>query len=131
MSEKCQVGMVLIIEDEPELLSFASRVLGLEGYHVIQAKNSDEGLKLVKRRQVTLVLLDLRLPGGDGWLVLEKLNNDSKLSRVPVIIFTASADALQREKALSMGAADYLVKPVSAGTLRKAVSCALSLKRRC
>ena len=75
-------------------------------------------------------MLDLKLPGVDGWLVLEQLKNDPELSSIPVVVFTASAAASQREKALKMGATDYLVKPVSAITLRGTVARALCLKRR-
>ena len=75
-------------------------------------------------------MLDLKLPGVDGWLVLGQLKNDLELLSVPVIVFTASAAASQREKALKMGATDYLVKPVSAITLRETVARALCLKRR-
>jgi len=85
----------------------------------------------MRESQVALILLDLRLADEDGWLVLERLKNDPELSSIPVVVFTASAAAPQREKALSMGAADYLVKPVSAGRLRKAVARTLSLERRC
>ena len=76
------------------------------------------------------MLLDLKLPSNDGWLMLQQLKNDPKLSSIPVIVFTASAAASQRVLALAMGAVDYLVKPVSAASLRKAVVRALCLKMR-
>jgi CheY-like chemotaxis protein len=97
-------------------------VLELEGYHVIQAADADEGLRLVRKRQVALVLLDLRLPGRDGWVVLAELKSEPALSAIPVIMFTASAGAPQRDRALSMGAADYLVKPLSVASLKQSVA---------
>ena len=105
-------------------------MLYLEGYRVLQAENGDEGFRLVRESQVDLIVLDLKLPGVDGRLVLEQLKNDPELSSIPIVVFTASAAASQREKALKMGATDYLVKPVSAITLRETVARALCLKRR-
>ena len=125
MSKKYQVRTVLVIEDEANIRNFTSRVLYLEGYRVLQAENDYEGLRLVRESQIGLILLDLKLTGDDGWLVLEQLKNDTELSSVPVIVFTASAAASQREKALKMGATDYLVQPVSAITLRETVALSL------
>jgi len=113
---------VLIIEDETDVLNFASRVLQLEGYRVLQAVDGEEGMRLLREGQISLVLLDLRLPRRDGWAVLEQIKSEPELSSIPIIVFTASAGVSQRERALGMGAADYLVKPMSAARLRKAVA---------
>ena len=125
MSKKYQVRTVLIIEDEANIRNFASRVLELEGYRVLQTENGDEGFRLLRESQIDLILLDLKLTGDDGWLILQQLKSDPELSSVPVIVFTASPAASQREKALKMGATDYLVKPVSAITLRETVARSL------
>ncbi len=120
---------VLIIEDEAEVRHFASRVLEFEGYRVLEAETAEEGLELVRRDGISLVLLDLRLPGQDGWVVLEQMKGNAELSAIPVIVFTASAGISQRGKAFGMGAADYLVKPLSAMSLREAVVSILRQKR--
>jgi len=120
--KKREIKTVLIIEDEADIRNFASRVFELEGYHVIQATDADEGLKLIRKNRVALVLLDLKLPGRDGWVVLEELRSNPAFSGIPVIVFTASAEAVQRDRALSMGAADYLVKPLSAASLRQSIA---------
>ena len=112
---------VLIIEDEVAIRRFASRVLEMEGFNVLEADNGEQGLELARQHKCALVLLDLSLPGHDGWIVLERLKSVPKFSTIPVIIFTASAGIAQREKAFRMGAADYLVKPLSAAGLKKAV----------
>ena len=125
MSTGCQKKIVLVIEDEANVRNFASRVLELEGYRVLQAENGDECFRLMRESQVDLIVLDLKLPGVDGRLVLEQLKNDPELSSIPVVVFTASAAASQREKALKMGATDYLIKPVSAITLRETVARSL------
>ena len=120
--KKRETKTVLIIEDEADIRNFASRVLELEGYRVLQAADGDEGLVLARENRIALILLDLRLPGHDGWVVLTELKSDPALSTIPVVVFTASAEAAQRDRALSMGAADYLVKPLSAASLRESVS---------
>jgi len=130
LSEKYQVRTVLVIEDEANIRNFASRVLELEGYRVLQAENGDEGLRLVRESQIDLILLDLKLPSNDGWLMLQQLKNDPELSSIPVVVFTASAEVSRRDRALSMGLEDYLMKPVSAATLKTAVGRAPCLKRR-
>jgi len=122
MVKKGSRATILIIEDEDDIRTFASRVLELEGYRVFQAGDGDEGLKLVRGSQVALVLLDLRLPRRDGWAVLSQMKNDPELSSIPVVVFTASAAAQQRSQALAGGAADYLVKPLSATSLRKSIA---------
>ena len=120
--KKRETKTVLIIEDEADIRNFASRVLELEGYRVLQAADGDEGLRLARKNPVALVLLDLKLPGCDGWVVLTELKSAPALSTIPVILFTASAAVTQRDRALSIGAADYLVKPLSAASLRESVS---------
>jgi len=122
MVKKGSRATILIIEDEDDIRTFASRVLELEGYQVLQAGDGDEGLKLARGNQIALVLLDLRLPGRDGWAVLSQMKSDPELSSMPVVVFTASAATQQRSQALAGGAADYLVKPLSATSLRKSIA---------
>jgi len=130
MVKKGSRATILIIEDEDDIRTFASRVLELEGYRMLQASDGDEGLRLARGNQVALVLLDLRLPGHDGWAVLSQMKGDPKLSSIPVVVFTASAAAQQRSQALAGGAADYLVKPLSATSLRESIARILRQKRR-
>jgi adenylate cyclase len=121
---------VLIIEDETDVRNFASRVLELEGYNVLGVETGEAGLRLARADNVALVLLDLRLPGKDGWGVLEQMKREPKLSAIPVVVFTASEGVIQHDRALALGAADYLVKPLSASELREAVGRILRRKVR-
>jgi DNA-binding response OmpR family regulator len=129
MEKTCEINTVLIIEDEVDVRNFAARVLELEGYQVLQAEGVDTGLRLANENRVALVLLDLRLPNRSGWAVLVLMKNEPDLSSIPIIVFTASAGVTQRERALNMGAADYLVKPLSAASLKTAVTNILQTKR--
>ena len=117
-----ETNPILVIEDDPEIQRFISRVLELEGYSVLQTEDGDAGLRLTRQSQFALVLLDLKLPGRNGWDVLQDFKTDPALSAIPVIVITASAGVNQRNKALSLGALDYLIKPVSAAMLKKACS---------
>jgi DNA-binding response OmpR family regulator len=120
---------ILIIEDEVDMQRFAARVLGLEGYRVLQTVSGAQGMRLAAENGVSLVLLDLRLSDIDGWAILDMFKNDPALSSIPIVVFTASAAVSKRSQAMAGGAADYLVKPLSAAELRNAVSTALNRKR--
>ncbi len=122
MVKRDKTDTILIIEDDPKLLQFATWVLELEGYNILQTQDGYEGLKLVRERRVALVLLDLRVPGLDGWSVLKEIKSSPELAALPVIVFSASAGPQQKKRALKMGAADYLIKPISAPSLGEAVN---------
>jgi DNA-binding response OmpR family regulator len=121
---------ILIIEDEEDIRDFAARVLELEGYRVLQAASGEEGMKMLHEYPVSLVLLDLRLPDCDGSKVLAELKGEPELLMVPVVMFTASAAVAQRSQALTTGAADYLVKPLSAARLKETVHRVLAQEGR-
>lgn len=113
---------VLIIEDDADIRNFIARVLELEGYHVREAKDGTTGLEIIKEKSIDLVLLDLRIPGPDGWSILREIKHNSELASIPVVVLTAIAETMQRKKTLKMGAASYLVKPLSAGNLSHTVA---------
>ncbi len=112
---------VLIIEDEPAIMKFASKVLELEGYRLIQAGDAVEGIKAIHENRVDAVLLDLMLPGEDGWEVLAQVKSDPNLSDIPVLVFTASVQATNRDRAEKMGASGFITKPLTAGQLKEAI----------
>jgi DNA-binding response OmpR family regulator len=128
MAKKLRAETILIIEDDDTVQKFISRVLELEGYGVIKADSGEKGMDIIRKPPPSLVLLDLRLPGRDGWSVLREIKNDPELAPIPVVVLTAVAEAVQREKTLRMGAAQYLTKPLSAGSVAASVS--LALKQR-
>ena len=119
---------VLIIEDEIDIQNFISRVLELEGYHVLRADDGRIGMDMLRGNDISLVLLDLRLPGRDGWSVLREIKRSPELTTIPVVVLTAIAETLQRKKTLRMGATRYLIKPLSANSLSKTISSVLHEK---
>ena len=131
MAKRGEKKTILVIEDEAEIRHFISRVLEFEGYRVLEAKDGDEGLGLLRGGNIGLVLLDLSLPGRDGWSVIAEMKEEPELSAIPIVVVTASAGVSQRGRALSIGAADYIVKPLSAASIREAVNRILDGRRRC
>jgi DNA-binding response OmpR family regulator len=129
MTDKREAKIVLIIEDDSDIQRFISRVLELEGYQVLKASGCDRGMEIIREGTVDLVLLDLLLPGRDGWSVLREIKSAHELSAIPVVVLSAVAELPQRERTLRMGATDYLVKPMSARALKETVGSVLRQSR--
>ena len=115
MPNKRNFQKVLVVEDEHNIRQFISRVLELEGYDVCHTGDGDYAMEIIRKDHVSLVLLDLSLaPERDGWSILREMKHDPNLSMIPVVVLTATAEAAQRRRTLRMGAARYLIKPISA-----------------
>lgn len=126
MSSRNGDRIILVIDDEDDIRQVASRMLQLEGYTVYQAPDAETGLRLMEGTgAIDLLLLDLTLPGMDGWDLFHKMRKSPVLSTIPTIIFSATATASRQKEAFEMGAVDYLVKPVSSALLRETVARAL------
>ncbi len=118
---------LLIIDDEPDLRAMLSAYLDAEGYAVFEASDGEAGLEAVAVQQPDLVILDVGLPGLDGFEVLRLLRHSSD---VPVIMLTARDEEVDRVVGLTVGADDYVTKPFSprelvariAATLRRSTS---------
>jgi len=101
---------ILIIEDDKFLRELITQKLFKEGYEVSEAVDGEEGLKKIKEEKPGLVLLDLILPGIDGFEVLARMREEPTLSSIPVIILSNLGQKEDVEKGLKMGAVDYLIK---------------------
>jgi DNA-binding response OmpR family regulator len=130
MTDNTAGNTVLIIEDEIDIQNFVSRVLELEGYKTRGTTDGSRGMEIIQEHRVSLVVLDLGVPGSDGWSILRRVKRDPALAAIPVIVLTASAGADQRRRTLRLGAASYLVKPVSARLLSQTVREILGHKGR-
>ena len=102
---------VLIIEDEKLIIVSTQMVLEAAGFRVESAVNGEEGIQKAKSVRPDLVLLDIMMPGIDGWETLTRLKRDPETSGIPVIVFTAREHARDHQKSTEMGAADYFRKP--------------------
>jgi len=101
---------ILIIEDDKFLRELISRKLSDEGFDVIEAIDGEEGIKKIKAENPDLILLDLILPGIDGFEVLSKTKENLNSASIPVIILSNLGQKEEVEKGLKLGAADYLIK---------------------
>lgn len=102
---------ILVVEDDPAILSNTARVLRLEGFEVHTARNGLEGLRLAREIQPDLILCDIRMPEMNGDELLNHLQGDPGTACIPLIFATASAEITGRQERLARGAIDYLVKP--------------------
>ena len=99
---------ILVIEDDPYMLRLLKRTLETEGYDVYLAADGVYGMSLLTELEPDLVLLDIMMPGPDGYQVLDSIRH---YSEVPVIMVTAKTEVDSVKNALSMGADDYIRKP--------------------
>ena len=100
---------ILIIEDEIKTARYIKTGLSENGFFVDTSDNGNEGLELVKSNNYDLVILDVMLPGKDGWTILKELRDKGK--QIPVIFLTAKDTVFDKVKGLELGADDYLIKP--------------------
>jgi two-component system copper resistance phosphate regulon response regulator CusR len=99
---------ILIVEDEPKTAAYVSKGLTEHAYIVDAASNGIEGLHLAVSGHYDLILLDVMLPGADGWAVLQGIRRERQ---TPVLFLSARDEVADRVKGLELGADDYLVKP--------------------
>jgi DNA-binding response OmpR family regulator len=102
---------VLIIEDEKLIIVSTQMVLEAAGFRVESATNGEDGIAKARSLSPDLILLDIMMPGIDGWETLTRLKRDGGTANIPVIIFTAREHARGHQKSAEMGAADYFRKP--------------------
>lgn len=102
---------ILIIEDEDHLRDAIAKSLTEEGYWVTQVSSAEEGLEFLKSNKFDLVLLDLMLPGEDGFELIPKLRENEDTAKIPIIVTTARDEVSHRITGLDLGADDYMTKP--------------------
>jgi PAS domain S-box-containing protein len=105
---------VLVIDDDPAVRDLMRRTLRKEGLRVIEASNGEEGLALARAENPAVITLDVIMPGMDGWAVLTALQADPELSSTPVVMVTIIDE---RNLGFSLGASEYLSKPIDRGRL--------------
>ncbi len=101
---------VLFVEDDPTVAQMYRLKLELDGYHVIMAKDGEEGLRLATEVDPDIVFLDIRLPKVDGFAVLEGLRTRDRTRNVPVVILSNYGEQELVDRGLKLGALEYLIK---------------------
>jgi len=114
---------ILIVDDESDILEFISYNLNKEGFNVHSAKSGNEALGIISDIIPDLVLLDVMLPGINGFEVCQKIKNAPETSHIPVIFLTAKKTREDEERGHDVGAAAYITKPFKSamvmGTIEK------------
>ena len=102
---------VLIIDDEAPIRLLCRVNLEAEGMEVVEAADGQAGLEAARERIPDVVLLDVMMPGLDGWAVAEELLRDDRTKGVPIVFLTARADLRDRARGMDVGGVDYITKP--------------------
>ncbi len=120
---------VLIVDDEPSALATMEAILAGEGYQIEYAQNGSVALEKADQLLPDLILLDVMMPGMNGFEACRRLRSTPKLAEVPIIILTALDDRSSRLQGIEAGADDFLIKPVDRQELRLRVRTILRLDR--
>lgn len=120
-------GLILIVDDTPTNLDVISEALSDAGYTVAIATSGERALKQLERRSPDLILLDVMMPGIDGFATCQRLKANPKTCDIPVIFMTALSDADSKIKGFEVGAVDYITKPFQEGEVLARVKTHLQL----
>ena len=112
---------ILIVDDERQNRQLLEVLLLAEGYELDTAGSAEEALAAVRRQRPDLILLDIMMPGMDGYQVVARLKADPHTASIPVVMLSALDDRSSRSHGLTAGAAAFLSKPVDRLALREAV----------
>ncbi len=120
---------ILVVDDNQDIRDLISHFLSADGFHLFTATDGESALNILKRNQIDLVLLDVMMPGISGLDLLREIraNSDKKLRDIPVMMITAKTGTDDIDKALSLGADSYIVKPFRGNAIREKVRAILEL----
>ncbi|MBI5942905.1 MAG: response regulator [Chloroflexi bacterium] len=105
-------GTILYVEDNSDNRSLVRRVLGAEGYSVVDAINAKQAIEELENRSFDLILMDINMPDMDGYTLTAKIKGMKNYSRIPIIAVTANVMRGDREKSLEAGCDGYIQKPI-------------------
>ncbi|MEI8409887.1 MULTISPECIES: response regulator [unclassified Kribbella] len=123
-----QMTRVLVVDDQPPNVRLLEAILAPRGYDVLTASSGEQALELIGAEDIDLVLLDILMPGIDGYEVCRRIRDQVDTAYLPVVMVTASGDE-QKVKALEAGADDFLTKPVNQSELLARVASLARIKR--
>ncbi len=108
---------VLIVDDSPTEMQLLSGIMEQHGYDVITAENGEEGVAMAKSSQPDVILMDVVMPGMNGFQATRQISKSAETAHIPVIIITTKDQETDRIWGLRQGAKDFLTKPVQEGKL--------------
>ena len=103
---------ILIVEDNMELVKILNMQLSQEGFEVAYAEDAVQAVSTAQQERPNLILLDIGLPGGDGFVVMDRLSKLNTTKLIPIIIITGQDKQQAKQQAIDAGVAGYLVKPI-------------------
>ncbi|HXV02539.1 MAG TPA: response regulator [Gaiellaceae bacterium] len=121
---------VLVVDDEPPIRLLCRVNLEAEGMEVLEAADGEEGLMTARAELPDVVLLDVMMPGMDGWQVAERLFESEETNQIPLVFLTARAELRDRARGLELGGVDYITKPFNPVELASVVEGLLDRVRR-
>ncbi len=107
---------ILVIEDNEQNMYLMHFLLESKGHTVIEAMNGEDGINMAQEADPDIILLDIQLPGMDGYEIAQRIRSMPDLATIPIIAVTSYAMAGDREKAMAAGVNDYIEKPINPGT---------------
>jgi two-component system, OmpR family, alkaline phosphatase synthesis response regulator PhoP len=117
---------ILVIEDDPSTSRLLDYTFRHVGYRVITASNGLEGVRRAQKESPDLVILDVMLPGIDGFEICHRLKQDPATKKMPILMFSAKAQEIDKKTGLKVGADDYLPKPAAPAEIISRVEKLLS-----
>jgi len=129
--DQTETAALLLVDDRMENLIALQAILRDSGYHLITATSGEQALNVTLRERITVILLDVVMPGMDGFEVAKNLKALERTRDIPILFLTGLAtDVHQLYRAYDVGAVDYLIKPLDAAVVRKKVDVFVSLVRQ-
>ena len=120
---------ILIIEDDPATSRLVDYSLRHEGYQVIKASNGLEGVRKALSESPDLVILDVMLPGMDGFEICHRLKSEPATAQLPILMFSAKAQEIDKDTGIKVGVDDYLTKPAAPSEIVSRVEKLLAKKK--
>jgi two-component system alkaline phosphatase synthesis response regulator PhoP len=105
---------ILVVDDDPQILRLLQAYLGQAEFSVLTANDGESAWQLIRRERPDLVVLDLMLPGRDGWDITRRVRADEQLANMPIVLLTARVDDRDKIEGFELGADDYITKPFNA-----------------
>ncbi len=123
------VATILLVDDNPANLAALTHALAMYGFRMLVAQQGESGIQIAQRAQPDLILLDVRLPGMDGFETCRRLKADAVTKEIPVLFMTVRTEAEDKLKGFQAGAVDYITKPFQVGEVLARLKTHLALRR--
>src|ERR1700688_2752388 len=127
MDEAIRQPQIMVVDDDQDTVAILARDLQREAFVPIEAHSGAQCLKLVHENEVDVILLDLMMPGMDGFQVVKALRDDPVTAEIPIIMITARDDLDARAEGMRLGVSDFLAKPVFRRQLARRIRAQLDM----